>query len=118
MLKPTSSYSARSVEHTSKRNYSKMKRILVALTVTASLMASDASAYDPDHLQMLKDTNECINCDLIGADLSGAFLIRADLGGANLGGADLGGADLSEAIFCDTTMPDFSVINTTNCIPQ
>ena len=38
------------------------------------MFASSASAYDPADLQKLKDTNECVDCDLIGADLQGANL--------------------------------------------
>ena len=97
-----------------------MKLTLTALTGAASLMASAASAFDPEDLQKLLDTNECVECDLSGADLSGADLIRADLRGANLWMADLGAANLTEAvlrgtymngtILCNTTMPDGSVI--------
>lgn len=112
-----------------------MKRTLTALTVAATMFASSASAFDPDDLQKLLDTGECVHCDLFDADLSGAFLVGADLGGAdlsgallraanlngawlqraNLDGADLEGADLNfakmrGAILCNTTMPIGSVI--------
>jgi uncharacterized protein YjbI with pentapeptide repeats len=110
-----------------------MKRTLAALTVTASLMASGASAYDSDHLQKLKDTNECINCDLryadlryadlSGADLSGANLSRAslldvnltgaDLTGANLAGADLTGANLGGADLSGAKLAGIYVLETT-----
>ena len=72
-----------------------MKLTLTALTVAATMFASSASAFDPADLQKLKDTNECVKCDL------------AD---ANLSGADLGGAYMNGAILCNTTMPDGSVI--------
>ena len=117
-----------------------MKRALTALTVAATMFASSASAFDPDDLQKLLDTNVCVQCDLreanlmdayltgtnltdanlsganlVSADLSGAILIYANLSGANLGGAFLGGANLygaymNGAILCNTTMPDGSVI--------
>ena len=107
-----------------------MKLTLTALTVAATMFASSASAYDPADLQKVKDTNECVNCDLIGADLNGANLAdaklygaklySADLNGANLSGANLSGANLIGAnldftymygaILCNTTMPDGSVI--------
>ena len=127
-----------------------MKQILATITVAVTLVASSASAFDPAHLKTLKDTGDCINCDLsganledaklMGADLKGAKLMGADLkvaklSGANLEGADLEGADLKDAnlteaelsganltganlnyaimegvIFCNTTMPDGSVI--------
>lgn len=55
-----------------------MKRILSALNVAATMFASSASAFDPDDLQKLEDTNVCAQCDLtdanlMGADLNGAF---------------------------------------------
>ena len=62
-----------------------MKRILTALTVAATMFASSASAADPADLRKLKDTNECVACNLNGVYLNGAIL-------------------------CNTTMPDSSVI--------
>ncbi len=72
------------------------------LTVAATMFASSASAFDPDDLQKLKDTGDCVNCDLEGADLQGANLRAAKLQGANLSdayliGAYLNGADLAVA---------------------
>ena len=102
-----------------------MKKTLTALTIAATMFASSASAFDAAHLQKLKDTNECIACDLSGANLNGADLSEsylayanlsaADLTGANLGGADLRKANLSStymngATLCNTTVPDGSVI--------
>ena len=77
-----------------------MKATLTALTVAATMFANSASAFDPAHLQQLKNTGKCATCDLGGADLS-----SADLGCANLSGAYMQGA-----ILCNTTMPDGSVI--------
>ena len=98
-----------------------MKLTLTALTVAATMFANSASAFDPDDLQKLKDTNSCVECNLRGADLrdaklKGADLKRADLRdadleGANLRHADLEGALMKGAILCNTTMPDGSVIN-------
>ena len=51
-----------------------MNRTLTALTVAATMFASSVSAFDPDHVQELKDKNYCYDCDLSGADLSGAEL--------------------------------------------
>ncbi|MDA9250029.1 pentapeptide repeat-containing protein [bacterium] len=82
-----------------------MKRTLTALTIAATMFASNASAFDPDDLQKLKDTNTCWECDLSGADLSGA-----DLSGANLSEAILRYTYMNGAILCNTTMPDGSVI--------
>ena len=68
----------------------KMKLTLTALTIAATIFASSASAFDPDDLQKLKDTNECRICDLTNANLFGAIM--------------------QGAILCNTTMPDGSVI--------
>ena len=107
-----------------------MKRTLTALTLAASLIASSSSAFDPDDLQKLKDTGDCMDCDLRNADLrrtdlsnanlalanlSGADLNNANLRNANLSIANLSGADLKRtlmngAILCNTIMPDGSVI--------
>ena len=92
-----------------------MKLTLTALTVAAALTASGASAFDPEDIQKLKDTNECVGCDLSRANMREATLSSANLSEANLTGANLTGADLSYAIMqgailCNTTMPDESVI--------
>ena len=97
-----------------------MKLTLTALTVAATLFAGSASAFDPDDVQKLKDTNKCVGCDLSGADLSNANLDETYLRRANLMGADLCGAYLkyaklsvaivNRAILCNTTMPDSNVI--------
>ena len=90
----------------------KMKRTLTALTVAATMFASSASAFDPADLQKLKDTGDCVGCDLrdailwaagltdtdlSGADLTGAYLGSANLRFANLEGANLSGANLGSA---------------------
>ena len=91
-----------------------MKLTLTILTVAATLFASSASAYDPDDLQKLKDTKECIQCNLSDANLRGAILlsanlrdaslIYANLKGAILEGADLEGADLKGANLSDADL--------------
>ena len=64
------------------------------------MFASSASAFDPDDLQKLKDTGDCVACDL-----EGAFLANVNLEGARLNYAKMKGA-----ILCNTIMPDGSVI--------
>jgi uncharacterized protein YjbI with pentapeptide repeats len=101
-----------------------MKLTLTVLTVVAALVANGAAAFEPADLQKLKDTGNCVECDLFKAILSGANLSRAYLNGAWLREADLSEADLSEAdltgtimngvILCNTTMPDGSV-NDSGC---
>lgn len=112
-----------------------MKRTLTALTVSVTMFANSAYAFDPADLQKLMDTNECVKCDLSGANLGGTNLMHANLSGANLvsaylaganlayadlNGANLAGADLESArlgrfdlrgaVLCNTTMPNGSVI--------
>ena len=82
-----------------------MKRTLTALTLAATMFVSSASAFDPDDLQKLKDTGDCVACDLRDANLGGA-----NLGGAYLEGAKLIFTNMNGAILCNTTMPDGSVI--------
>jgi uncharacterized protein YjbI with pentapeptide repeats len=80
-----------------------MKRILAAITVAATLIASSASAFDPVHFKRLKETGVCwIDCNLRGADLSNAYLY----------GSMLSNAYLKGVILCNTTMPDGSVLYT------
>ena len=106
-----------------------MKLTLTALTVVAALVANGAAAFEPADLQKLKDTGNCVECDLFKAilsraNLNGAWLRKADLSEANLIEADLSEAYLEEAdltgaimngvILCNTTMPDGSV-NDSGC---
>ena len=96
-----------------------MKLTLTALTVVAALVANGAAAFEPADLQKLKDTVNCVECDLFKAILSGANMSRAYLNGAWLRKADLSEADLTGAIMngvilCNTTMPDGSV-NDSGC---
>ena len=81
-----------------------MKQTLIGLTLAVSLTAGGASAFDPADLQKLKDTGECIGCDLRKANLEGAKLSGADLRGANLEGAKLVGADLRGANLRDANL--------------
>ena len=42
----------------------KKTKLVIALIVAITMFAGSASAFDPDDLQKLKDTNECVECDL------------------------------------------------------
>ena len=46
-----------------------MGRVMAAITLAATLAASSASAFDPEDLKRLIETNECVGCDLSNADL-------------------------------------------------
>ena len=117
-----------------------MKLTLPILTIAVTIFAGGAFAFDPDDLQKLNDTGDCMWCDLRevnlegtttiaanlqganleganlsrtylkGANLEGANLTNAILHGANLEGANLNYAYMGGAILCNTTMPDGSVI--------
>lgn len=63
---------------------------LAALALTTPLfLANPVKAENPNHVQQLLSTGECMGCDLVGADLSGEHLIGADLRKADLSGANL-----------------------------
>ena len=68
------------------------------------LFASQALAFDKNHLDNLIFFGSCPGCDLAGADLSGMDLTKADLSGSNLKGANLTDADLSEANFSNADL--------------
>jgi uncharacterized protein YjbI with pentapeptide repeats len=78
-----------------------MKRIFVTVCMVMFLgmflIIGGAVAFDSEHLQKLKTSNQCRNCDLSGANMSGANLTKADLRGANMSGANLSEANLSGA---------------------
>ena len=84
--------------------YLSAKLILTALTVAATMFASSAFAADPADLQKLKDTGNCVGCDLSGADLEDANLSGANLRGANLRGANLRFAALVAANLVTTDL--------------
>ena len=56
-----------------------MGRVMAAITLAATLAASSASAFDPEDLKRLIETNECVGCDLSNADLLGVNLKKAIL---------------------------------------
>lgn len=89
-------------------------QLLTALAIAAVMFASSAFAADPDDLQKLKNTGNCINCDLRNADLrltdlSDASLESANLYGAILNRANIRNANIDGVLFCDTIMPDGSI---------
>ena len=74
-----------------------MKLLLQMIFVTTTLAASSTLAFSPDHLKKLKDTNQCVNCDLVHADLTGAKLTGANLSRANLNFSKLSNVNLNDA---------------------
>ena len=84
------------------KTVAKMKKLnLTILAIIALIFGSFAYAADPEDLQKLMDTNNCMSCDLRGVDLKGATLWDAYLKNADLRGADLSNANLSNAILID-----------------
>lgn len=60
-------------------------------------LPATAEAANLEHLQQLKQTHSCGNCDLSHADLQALDLEKADLSYANLSGMNLDHANLSGA---------------------
>lgn len=73
----------------------------LALTTLAVL---PTVAFEQLHLDQLKETGSCDDCDLSGADLSGVSLKEASLVGANLDGANLSNADLTWAYVTNASL--------------
>ena len=48
-----------------------MKHLILAL---ALILPLSVGAYDPKHLKRLKETKECLRCDLSRANLEGATM--------------------------------------------
>ncbi|MFN4279132.1 pentapeptide repeat-containing protein [Thermosynechococcus sp.] len=80
------------------------------------LIAAPAWAADPAHLEQLRRTGNCPNCDLSYARLRGRNLQGADLRGANLNAADLRGANLRGANLREAVLnnADLTKANLTN----
>ena len=76
----------------------KPKRSLSVVGLCFFLMvgfSGQVGAFSEEDLKKLKETGECIDCDLSGADLSWLDLTGANLAGANLISAKLTGAILT-----------------------
>ena len=78
--------------------------VVSALSLGAVLAALPAWGYNPDHVERLRETGNCLDCDLRQADLSEWNLRGADLTGANLFGANLARADLTGATLVDANI--------------
>jgi uncharacterized protein YjbI with pentapeptide repeats len=66
---------------------------LVATAIPIAINPSPAIAYNPQHLQQLQRTRQCVACDLSGANLA---VLRLNLTSANLAKANLKNAILSD----------------------
>ena len=72
--------------------------VIFSLIFSIFFLSGEMFAYKESDLKKLKDTNECIGCDLSKANLKGANLKGANLSGTDLSYANLNGANLSGAI--------------------
>lgn len=73
---------------------------LTLLIAFLMMIGSQVSAFDTADLQKLNGAGNCVACDLEGADLTDANMEVVDLAYTRIKGV----------IFCNTTMPDGSVI--------
>jgi uncharacterized protein YjbI with pentapeptide repeats len=81
--------------------------LALACALTGAVIAQQPST--PEHVEQLKATRQCPDCNLRNAELGGldlpnAQLQNADLSGAILYGANLKGADLTGAILNDADL--------------
>ena len=72
--------------------------VIFSLIFSIFFLSGEMFAYKESDLKKLKDTNECIGCDLSKANLKGANLKGADLSYAIIKGAKLSKAILEGAI--------------------
>jgi hypothetical protein len=76
---------------------------IAAILLASGLWAPAAMAANPDQLDQLHGTGQCVRCDLTGANLAqanlagGANVTEANLTGANLTQANLTGVNLTRA---------------------
>lgn len=88
------------------RSFNRQVLILCAVVSTSGLLLAASRGADPEHVARLKETRNCVRCDLSEADLSGMSLPKSDLTGADLTGTKMYKVDLTEA--------DLSYANLTN----
>lgn len=107
--------------------------ILATVALLSPLwLISPARGYNPADLELLKQTNSCIRCDLSGAPLNGLYLVGAnlreanlsravmsqsnlagiDFSGANLEAANMAGSNLAGASFTGANLRSASLVNT------
>ena len=84
------------------------KVILFALILASSVILTfeTSHAFNPEDLQRLMKTGDCIDCDL-----SGAVLIHMKLSGANLAGANLSGANLTDSYLVGANLEGANLSN-------
>ncbi len=76
------------------KNYLTPIFYLIFLCLNSLFYPKIALAFNPEHLQNLLTTKECINCDLTDANLIDLDLQDANLTGSNLTGANLTNSNL------------------------
>ena len=68
-------------------------------------------AANPDHIERLRETKQCPQCDLSNANLKDSNLFSANLVNANLRGANLSGANLGSANLTDANLTGANLSN-------
>ena len=77
---------------------------IALLLLFATLLTAEVLAYKQEDLDRLRDTHNCVKCDLHGAILREGNLIGANLYRADLRKADLRKADLRDSNLGDTNL--------------
>ena len=89
-----------------------MRTILSSILATAILMGAPPSvAENLSHVEKLKATKKCEECDLTGANLASMNLRGIDLYRAKLSSADLTGTDLRGAYLRRTELTGANLTN-------
>jgi uncharacterized protein YjbI with pentapeptide repeats len=89
----------------------KSKILTTAIFLVPLSLQPQVVAFNPEHLEQLRRTGSCLECDLSSADLPDALLSNTDLRGANLTGANLIRADLRGANLSSANLSGASLIN-------
>ena len=85
--------------------------VIFSLIFSIFFLSGEMFAYKESDLKKLKDTNECIGCDLSKANLKGANLKGANLSKAILKNAILKGANLSNANLSDANLKGANLVD-------
>ena len=89
-----------------------MKHLLSILILLGfmSVASADVKSVE-ENISILKSTNSCENCNLIGADFSELDLSGVNLSGSSLSGANFVGANLTGAKFVNAGLTSAKFTN-------
>ena len=60
-----------------------MRLLFLSFTALLSLFLTSVNGFNPEDLERLKGSGECIKCDLTKAEMIGIKLVGANLGSSN-----------------------------------